>query len=238
MKKVIVLCLAILLSMALSAEINPRNLFLEYYGEPTMENFLRAYHYFTLSAETIETPVPVDMYLYLMHIHNMEAQRHLDSLAENLDSASVGMKFQIGNAFMDRGQFHKSIEIFEAVLRIAPEWSCPWRHMGEAYFRLKDFPNAERSLKKSIETRTTHYDAYLMLAEVYHVQKKNRLALTTIEEGFKFRGLDEEDEEEVYTIAEAQFLYLDILRANRDRRVATKERELRERFPDDKYWSR
>lgn len=238
MRKILLILSLCVLSTGLFATINSRELFLEYYSYQSMENFLKAYHHFTISAEMDTTKAPDISYFYLMNIHNMEANRHLKHLVDNVDSYGAGLKFQIANTLLEKGKFDEAIEIYKKAIADNPNWSCAWRHKGEAYFMKKDYPHAEIALKKSIETRTTHYDAYLMLADVYFQQKKNKLALETMEKAFEFRGLDEEDEEEVYSIEAVQFLYLQILKANKSKKAKELETQLKTKYPENSYWKK
>ena len=235
MKKTVSIIILLVSCLALFSQINPREIFLDYYRDPTPETFLEAYHYFTAAAQ--EDSFPDRAILYLMSIHKMESDNHLDYLLANIDDYRVGMKYQIANTLSNLRQFEKAIEVYEQVNESAPDWFRPWRRKGEAYLRLKDYAKAEAALKKSIEIRSTYYDGYVMLAEVYLLQKKNKLALENIEKAFQVQGSDPEDREEAYTDEEAAFLYLKILKANKSKKASQVEAELREKYPDDLYWT-
>lgn len=236
MKKIAVIFILIF-SVNLFAGINSREVFLEYYSNQNFENFLKAYTFFNLSAEIDTTQAPDISYYYLMSIHKMEYQNHLNYLVENVDKYGHSLQFQIANNLLDGGQFDKAVEIYKLALASRPDWSCAWRHKGEAYFRMKDMANAERALLKSIETRIDHYDAYLMLADVYYQNKKFKNALSTIEKAFEYQAIDAKDEEG-YPIEDVHFLYLNILKANRSRKARAFENELREKYPDSPHWNK
>ena len=235
MKRIILLCVLFVFCCALFCQEAQRNVFLDYYREPSPENFLNAYHFFTTAAE--QDSFPDRAILYLMNLHKMESDNHLDYLLANIDNYRVGMKFQIANTLLNLRLYEKAIEIYEQVNESAPDWFRPWRRKGEAYLRLKEYPKAEIALKKSIEIRNTHFDAYLMLAEVCLLQKKNKLALENIEKAFEVQGSDPEDREEAYTTEETEFLYLKILQANKNKKANQLETELREKYPDDLFWT-
>ena len=224
MRRTVILSVLIIVSISLFGQINPREVFLDYYREPSMENFLKAYSYFSIAAE--RDTLPDRAILNLMNIHKMEYDKHLDYLLSNVGTYRSGMKFQVANTLMGIGQYEKAIELYEEVNTSAPDWSRPWRRKGEAHLRLKEYSKAETALKRAIETREINYDAYLMLSEVYLLQKKNRLALQTIEKAFEIQGTDPDDREETYTERETDLLYLRILQANRDRRARELEEKL------------
>ena len=236
MKKNILTIILLALCVALFSQINPREVFLDYYKDPTPENFLVAYNYFITAAQ--EDSFPDRAILYLMSIHKMESDNHLDYLLANINNYRVGMKYQIANTLMSQRQFEKAIEVYEQVNTSAPDWFRPWRRKGEAYFRIKEYDKAEAALKKSIEIRSSHYDGYLMLSEVYLLQKKNKLALENIKKAYEVRGSDPEDREEAYTDEETDFLYLKILQANKDKKAREVEIELREKYPENIVWFR
>ncbi len=236
MKKLIFILLVVV-SLNLCASVSIRDLYLEYNSDPSFETFTKAYNFLNITAERDTTMSPYVSYLYLSFLHKAEYERQLRTLVANVDHVSTQMKFQIANLLLGNGKYDESLEIYKIVTADLPEWSCAWRHKGEAYFMKKDFKNAERALAKSIETREGHYDAYLMLADVYYAQKKFKDAKRIIEKGFEYQAIDEKDEDE-YTIEEVYFMYLNILRANKDRRAKSLETEMREKFPDSPLWNK
>ena len=236
MKKTILIIVLLASFVVLNSQTSQREVFLEYYQDPSPENFLRAYHYFTEAAQ--QDSFPDRAMLYLMNIHKMEADNHLDYLLANIDSYRVGMKFQIANTLLSLRQFEKAVEVYEQVNETAPDWYRPWRRKGEAYLRLKEYSKAEIALKKSIELRSTYFDGHLMLAEVYLLQKKNKLALENIERAFQIQGSDPEDREEAYTTEEIDFLYLKILQANKSKKAREVEAELQVKYPESVAWDK
>ena len=227
MKKLLILAMALLATITIVAQNTARDIFMEFWNEPTHENFQKAHTY--LLNEVQEDNIA---YYYLYHMHERQAQEHLNTIIENIEEFPQGVKFQVANTLLGKGKYDEAIQIYEKLNIASPEWSCPWRHKGEAFLKQNDYQNAENALVKAIETRDTHYDAYLMLAETYHLQHKNELALQTIEKAFEVLGTDTEDPEEVYSDEQTKFMFWEILKANNDQRATTIEEELRTNYPN------
>ncbi len=97
---------------------------------------------------------------------------------------------------------------------------------------------AEVALKKSIEVRIEHYDAYVMLAEVQELMGKNGEALATLETGFTYKGKDIEDPDEEVSDPDVQFLYLRLLKANdMQNEYEQQKKKLEKSAPEDERWS-
>jgi len=238
MKKIILVVMILSLFIGVLQSVVLRQLYLQYLAEPCETKFFITYARYTylLASDTLE--VTTADHFYIMNMHRLETNRIMAHLIENIDDLAPGMKRGVADALLAMGRTKESIEIYEKVVIASPAWSCAWRHKGEAHFRNNDLPNAERSLRLAIQHRETHYDAYLMLAEVLYEQGKHRDALQTIEQAFNFLDYADVCEDELYSDKETQFLYLKILQANRNRRndARTLEAELRKRYPEDKFW--
>ena len=83
--------------------------------------------------------------------------------------------------------------------------------MSSCFSRKKgELADAVTALDKAIETRETHYDAYVMLAEVYRDLEEYETALATLEKGLTYYGKDIEDPEEEVSTIDVYFLHLDL----------------------------
>jgi len=127
--------------------------------------------------------------------------------------------------------------VYEGLNEEFPDWSCPWRHKGEAYFKTSELELAETALQKAIETRVEHFDAYVMLAEVQDAMGKNAEALKTLETGFSYKGKDVEDPEKELTDLDVQFLYMRLLKVNNmQNEYELQKKKLEKAAPNDERW--
>jgi len=213
MKKTVISGLILAISITLFSQINIREVLLEYYREPTMENFLKAYTYFTISAE--KDSLPDRAIINLMNIHKSETDKHLGYLIERVDSLRVGMKLQVANILLSYGRVYEAVDIYEQINYTAPDWSRPWRKKAEAYLKIKEYKKAESALIKSLEGRSIHFDSYILLANTYLLQKKNKLALDNIKIALDLQIKNPEDKSDIYTQDEIDTLYNRILNVNK-----------------------
>ncbi|MBN1948500.1 MAG: hypothetical protein JW784_02030 [Candidatus Cloacimonetes bacterium] len=205
--------------------------FRSYLANQNIENFRIALdHYQT---QTDSSQVIADN-LKLAYLYYLELDRTLNLIGEEIDDQSYGIRFQFANLLLELKRFEEAIPLYEALNEAAPDWSCPWRHKGEALYSSGKLAEAEIALLKAIETRVEHYDAYAWLAEVQRDLGKNREALETLETGLSYKGKDIEDPEEEVADEDVQFLYLELLRINGSTaKAAELESSLRLRYPDD-----
>ncbi len=231
-----ILLIVIMLSITL---LNAGDLFKhyqEYSEEPNNENFLKAVNFYNSNIENDEeadTNRLILSYVYLTALEN-----NIDYFQTNSDELNKGTKFQFANnVLLSMGKYEAAIEIYESLNETLPQWSCPFRHKGEAYFYLGDFENAEIALKKAIETRIEHYDAYIWLAEVQIELEKYKEALDTFELGIFYKGKDSEDPEEEISNEDEEFLKFKLLFYNKKYKEAKLQREkLVYHFPDSEHW--
>ncbi|MDY6895998.1 MAG: tetratricopeptide repeat protein, partial [Thermotogota bacterium] len=94
---------------------------------------------------------------------------------------------------------------------------------------------AEAALRKSIETREEHYDAYVMLAEVLKEQKRYSQALKTLQKGRTYKGKD--IEEGGVNEIDVDFLMLELLKLN-NKPTEELEKKLQEIAPDHSNWEK
>ncbi len=223
MKKILfVLCICIV-SIGLCAEIDQRKPFMDYYKNPNFSNVLKAVAFYGNQIELDSTNMMNK--IYLLNLYNMEMSSILNDLIENADSLNPGEAFQTANMLLSLHQYEDAIKIYNRINAKTPNWSCPWRHKGEALLKLEDYQNSEISLRKAIETRKDHYDAYLMLAEVLYKQNKNKEAFDIFTEGSQYAGQTEASEETVYNQKQTDLLYINILKANKMKKELKKAEE-------------
>ena len=240
MKKFVLVSLLLSLSIGFVLADDARSLYMEYLNEPCTETFLGAFMHIKEVIEADTTGTVDMMYFYLMHLHRTEMDRQLNHLIENVEAFGAGVRRNIADTLMGLGRLDQAIEIYRKAIEASPQWSCAWRHKGEAYFRNNDLPNAEIALRAAIQYRQTHYDAYIMLAEVQFLQDRPRQALISMEKAFLYLDYADMCEDELYTDEDTQFLHLKILQANRGRRSEARalEQRLRASYPDNAFWKR
>ena len=204
----------------------------KYYQEPTTENYLKAIKLLQSNMETSEDVT--SLHLKMSYLNYTETQRNIKYLDENYDSLKIPYKFQFANLLLQLQEYEQAVSIYEDLNKTAPKWSCPWRHKGEAYFKMGKLTDAEEALMKSIDCREEHYDAYIMLADVQNEMGKYMEALETIETGFTYKYKDIEDPAEETVESDVQFLYLDILKSNDlTKKYNEQKAKVQELFPDD-----
>lgn len=175
--------------------------------------------------------------LLMVHYSEMnKAMNKLEAMASDLQPAQ---RFQLANIYLALGRSEQAIPHYDYLNENYANWSCPWRHKGEAYYSLQEWEEAEKALEKAIETRVEHYDAYLWLARVQLKLDKNKEALKTFETGMSYKGKDIEEPEEEFSSQEESFLKLEILKANKMKKDYKKlAKQLEEKYPQDKYWGK
>ena len=200
--------------------------FKEYIENPCFENFTQAMNYYANLDEQ-----DFSGNLMLSYLYSMEMERNLEILTVNIDSLSSKTRFSYANLLLDLNRFEESIQIYNSLNDDYPNWSCPWRHKGEAYYKWGKLAEAETAALKAIETREDHFDAYVMLAEIRRDAGKPAQALETLEKGFEY--FDEDTEEEV-EIIDVKFLHLELLRLNQQtEKYQILKKELLELAPND-----
>lgn len=177
--------------------------------------------------------------LNLLMLHFSEMNKAINNLEEAGDSLLPVQRFQLANTYLSLGRYQEAISHYDILNSKFADWSCPWRHKGEAYYNLEEWENAEKALEKSIETRIEHYDAYLWLARVELKLKKNKDALKTFETGMSYKGKDIEDPEEEFSTEEEKFLKYEIYKANKMKKeYRALEEKLKTEYPNSMYWKK
>jgi len=186
MKKIFMLTFVISIPFILcfaetSQEPNP---FQVYYADPSFSTFEKAYASYSNQLE--ENAEDNNARLMISYLYMLEMERMLGQFEVRIDSLAPNIKFQYANILLEIGKYDECIKVYEGLNKDFPDWSCPWRHKGEAYFKTGELEPAETALQKAIETRAEHYDAYVMLAEVQEAMGNYSDALATLETGFNF----------------------------------------------------
>lgn len=206
----IILCMPLILfAEETTQQTNP---FQDYYADSSFSTFEKAYE--SYSTQLAENTEDNNARLMLSYLYMLEMERMLGQFEVRIDSLAPNIQFQYANLLLGIGKYDECIEVYGGLNIEYPGWSCPWRHKGEAYFKINELEQAEIALQKAIETRVEHYDAYVMLAEVQEEMGKNDIALATLETGFSYKGKDIEEADKEITDLDVQFLYLRLLKAN------------------------
>ncbi len=175
----------------------------------------------------------------LLMVHYSEMNKAMNKLEAMTSDLQPAQRFQLANIYLALGRSEQAIPHYDYLNENFENWSCPWRHKGEAYYNLQEWEEAEKALEKAIETRVEHYDAYLWLARVQLKLDKNKEALKTFETGMSYKGKDIEEPEEEFSSQEESFLKLEILKANKMKKDYKKlAKQLEEKYPQDKYWGK
>gem|GEM_PF-2222620 len=152
--------------------------------------------------------------LYSALVDRAQLSEQLDGLYALRDSLEPGQLFGLANLMLSSDDCGRAVELYERLNAASPKWSCPWRHKGQALHRLGRMGEAEQALLKAVETRPTHYDAWVWLARVQKEMGKDREALKSIKKAFENKGKDVEDPEEEIEAGEDVKLLEEILVLN------------------------
>ncbi len=117
------------------------------------------------------------------YIYSLKSDYLLSKAEEHVKEMNFSQKFLIANMLLEKNDYLAAIEVYEMINQEMPKWSCPWRHKGEAYYRLEMYDKAEEALAKSIEVKEDHTDAYLWLAMCQEKLGKFDSALKSVEKG-------------------------------------------------------
>ncbi len=204
--------LMLLLSLAASLSAQEADPCIEYLKKPTSQGYRAARaHLDSLLSKNSADPKAL-LYSALVDQANLSCQ--LDRLYELRDSLEGRYLFGLANLMLVMGDFKRSVEIYNKINLQMPKWSCPWRHRGEALYRMGDLAGAEQSFIKAVETRPTHYDAWVWLARVQKDRGKRKEALASIKKAFQNKGQDVEDPEQEVAAGEDVRLLDEILALN------------------------
>jgi len=164
---------------------------LNFQKDPSFDNLYAALQYYQdlLNSEDREMA-----HIALANLHMIAMDNIIEDMQSNLDSLTLRSQFQLANLLLENKRFKESIRIYDVINSTSPNWSCPWRHKGEALFRLSKYNEAETATIKAIETREDHYDAYIQLAEIQMNLEKFTEALETLDKASEYVSSDHENE--------------------------------------------
>ena len=233
MKKLFALALVLcLMAPALvAAQEKPPTPFQVYSNDQTPENFISAYNAYNTQMKDTADYAAVAMLAWLSYY---ELDRNLEALKANVASLTNMNKFQYANIYLELARYDEAIPLYEQLNEKSPKWSCPWRHKGTALWKSGRLDEAVKSLEMAIETRKTHYDAYVVLAQVYNDMKEYKKAVAAVETGLSYYGKDSEDPDKEMNTLEVQFLYLDLLKKTGETaKYKAQYEKLQKLAPDD-----
>lgn len=191
MKRVIIICSIMLITGILCGESNPVS---DYFNNPTAKTFTNAWA--SCADDLAKDSTQVNIKILMANLANLESQRLINEISPMADTLSAGIKFQYANVLLGQNRLSEAIEQYNALNAAYPGWSCPFRHKGEAYYRLELYKEAEASLTKAIETNLEHYDAYVWMAKTQYQMKKYKKALTYLETALTLNPEAEESPDE------------------------------------------
>lgn len=183
------LSLAILICMATFAYADANPLY-DYFNHPGEESFRLAVN--SLCSAIAEGKNINANRINLAFISQMEASRLGESMQAVADSLAPGERFALANMLLAQEKYASAVELYNKINAETPNWSCPWRHKGEALYKLKNYKAAEKALQEAIATNEQHYDAYLWLAFTQYELKQYKKAWASLE---KAKSLSPEAEE-------------------------------------------
>ncbi|MDY0151519.1 MAG: tetratricopeptide repeat protein [Candidatus Cloacimonas sp.] len=115
---------------------------------------------------------------------------------KSTETLTTSERFAKANSLLANEEYKMAIVMYDSLNKDFPQWSCPWRHKGEAYYKLKDYPAATKALEEAIATNENHYDAYVWLAYALNEQKLYKEALQNLELAMKLTPEEEESKDE------------------------------------------
>jgi tetratricopeptide (TPR) repeat protein len=185
---------------------------LEYLKKPTPEGYRAARGH--LDSVLSKNSNDRKALLYSALVDRTHLAEQVDRLYNLRDSLEGKYLFGLANLMLETGDFRRSVELYQKLNDQTPKWSCPWRHKGQALYHMGKLAEAEQSLLKAVETRPTHYDAWVWLARVQKDMGKRREALGSIKKAFENKGKDSEGPEEELAAGEDVKLLDEILILN------------------------
>jgi len=183
------------------AESNPLN---DYLNNPTATTYKLAVS--TLCDNIIKGENINHNKLNLAYITTYESSRLMEDLQVNADSLATGDRFMLANMLLGNEEYAKAVVLYDGLNRDYPNWSCPWRHNGEALYKLKQYDAAVTSLTQAIATNTEHYDAYIWMAKALKEQGKYKEALKNLEKAITLSPEAEESEDQAVSQEEIKAL--------------------------------
>lgn len=206
MNRILLIIMIIGLMLPLCAQgTDPIERYLEF---PGVDNFLEAVTALNDSLNADSDPWTIKA--NLAYIANSEANRLLDELRANEEHLSAGQRFMVANMLLGMDKYDLAIELYEGLNKDYPKWSCPWRHRGEALYKLGDYKTAVTALNQAIKTNPQHYDAYVWLALTQKELKLYKDAMANLDEARKLDPNAEGGADDVMSAESVDALYKEL----------------------------
>jgi tetratricopeptide (TPR) repeat protein len=237
MKKILLIVLLVGIMLECSGSEKLMKMYQTYAKDNNSANLNNLYE--AINADLKINPKDEDAHLISAIIHLNLLSKELDFFESNLDSLTIRSKFQYANMLLSFNEFDDALAVYEKINEEAPKWSCPWRHKGEAYYKMKNYTNAEEAFLKAIETRKDHFDAYIWLTNAQFELKKYETALKTLETGLKYSHVESDDPEEEIADEDLEFLKLKLYKANKMKKEYKKlKKTLKKEYPESSEWEK
>ncbi len=148
--------------------------------------------------------------LYLHYLCDLEAQRLMDGLLAEADSLAPGERFSLANYLLGKEEYQAAVKLYDAINEDLPNWSCPWRHKGEALYKLEDYQRAMTALEQAIATNPEHYDAYIWMAMTQKELGLYKEALANLDKARTLNPAEEGHEDEEIPTEDINKLYKEL----------------------------
>lgn len=179
-----------------------------YLANPSLEGFQLAVKH--LENGIAQDPLKLQPRLYLHYLCDLEAERTMEALLADAANLAPGERFSLANYLLGNEEYQKAVSLYDAINKDYPTWSCPWRHKGEALYKMKDFQAASEALSQAIATNENHYDAYIWMAKAQKELGLYREALTNLEKAMTLDPNAEESDEEAISEDEIHTLHQEL----------------------------
>lgn len=190
---------------AFAKETDPVGKYLE---KPEVQSFRNAVNALADSLKTSS-----DLYsakANLAYIANAETNRLIDELRADEKDLSAGQRFMVANMLLGMDRNAEANELYAGLNKDYPNWSCPWRHRGEANYKMKDYKAAETALIQAIKTKEEHYDAYVWMAMTLREMGRYEEALSNMDIARKIAPEAAESEHEDISAQDFDNLYREL----------------------------
>jgi len=101
-----------------------------------------------------------------------EASQATSSEQTSFDPFRAEKSIEVGTYYMKRGKYDAAIDRFTDATRYHPKLARPWRLMGEAYEKKKNYPKAIESYQRYLEVYASPEDAAKVNKRIARLQRK------------------------------------------------------------------
>lgn len=208
MKNLLILIVMMMMMGALLSAEAPADPVKQYLNAPDYTSFRAAVEH--LNAQMKPEGDNFRTRLYLHYICDLEATRILDDLMENSASLAPGERFSLANFLLGKEDYKTAVKLYDAINTDLPNWSCPWRHKGEALYKMGDFQSAMSALEQAIATKLDHYDAYIWMAKTQKELGLHKEALANLEKAMTLDPDEEGHDDEEISEEDIQKLFKEL----------------------------